>query len=79
MVGGSQGGLAGFVDGIGGAEVDRCRGVPADAGMAVNMVIFIEETVQVSVRIIKGCKGFREVVDVFQGLELGLAVIPNSG
>jgi len=78
VVGGGQGGLAGFVDGVGGAEVDRCRGVPADAGVAVNMVIFIEEPVEVYVRIAKGDKRFGEVVDVFECLELGLAVIPNS-
>ena len=78
MVGGGQGNLAGLVDSVGGAEVDRCRGMPADAGVAVNMIIFIEESVQKFVRIAKGCKGFREVVDVFQRFELGLAVIPSS-
>ena len=46
MVGGGQSDLAGFIDGVGGAEVDRCRGVPAD-GVAVDVVVLVEEPVQV--------------------------------
>ena len=36
--------------------------------------VLVEEPVQVYVRITKGGKRFGEVVDVFQGLKLGLAV-----
>jgi hypothetical protein len=72
VVGGGQGGLAGFVDGVGDAEVDRRRAAPADAGVAVNMAIFVEESVQKFVRIAKECKEFRKVMDVFQGFELRL-------
>jgi hypothetical protein len=53
--------------------------VPPDAGVAVDVVVLVEEPVQVYVRITKGGKRFGEVVDVFQGLKLGLAVIRNSG
>lgn len=53
MVGGGQGVVAGLVDSVGGAEVHRCRGVPSDAGVAVDVVVFVEEPVQVYVRITK--------------------------
>jgi hypothetical protein len=43
--GGVEGVLAGLVDGAGGREVDRGRGVPADPGMAVDVVVLGEEPV----------------------------------
>jgi len=43
VVGGGEGVLAFLVDGVGGAEVNRRRCVPADPGMPVNMIVFEEE------------------------------------
>src|SRR5680860_746517 len=43
VVGGGQGVLPVLVDRVGGAEVDRGRGVPRDPGMAVDVVVLVEE------------------------------------
>lgn len=43
VVGCGEGVLAGLVDGAGGTEVHRGGGMPRDAGMAMNVVVFEEE------------------------------------
>ena len=43
MVSRGEGGSAGVVDGVSGAEVHGCGRVPADAGMAMNIVVLVEE------------------------------------
>src|SRR5665648_93570 len=42
VVGGGQGVLPVLVDRVGGAEVDRGRGVPRDPGMMVDVVVLVE-------------------------------------
>ena len=43
VVGGGEGVLAVFVDGVGGAEVDGCGCVPGDPGVAVDVVVLVEK------------------------------------
>src|SRR5665647_3845673 len=43
VVGGGQGVLPVLVERVGGAEVDRGRGVPRDPGMMVDVVVLVEE------------------------------------
>jgi len=43
VVGGGEGVLPVLVDRVGGAEVDRGRGVPGDPGMPVDVVVLVEE------------------------------------
>lgn len=43
MAGGGEGVLAGLVDGVGGAEAGRCRGVPGDPEVTMNVVVLVEE------------------------------------
>ena len=69
-MGGVEGVLAGGVDRAGGREVHRGGGVPADPGMAVDVVVLGKEPVaeHPGGRQVREC--FGEVVQVFQGLEL---------
>jgi hypothetical protein len=62
LVGGDQGDVTGVVDSGRGAEVNRGGGVPADAGMAVDVVVLGEEPFQVLPCICQGGKGFREIM-----------------
>jgi hypothetical protein len=43
VVGGGKRVLPLLIDGLGGAEVDRGRGVPSDPGMPVDVVVLVEE------------------------------------
>ena len=43
-VGGRERVLAGLVDCLGGAKVNRCWGVPGNPGMPVNEVVFMKES-----------------------------------
>jgi hypothetical protein len=44
VVGGGEGVLAVLVDGVGGAEVDRCGCVPGDPGVSVDVVVLLEKS-----------------------------------
>ena len=79
MVGGSEGGLPGLVDGVGSPEVHRCWCVPGDPGVMVDVVVFVEEAGAELAGLGEAGEGRGEVRQVLQGLELALAVIPNSG
>ena len=71
-VGRVEGDLAGVVDGGGGAEVDRRRGVPADPGVAMDVVVLGEESVTERSGVLDGGEGSGEVVQVLHRLELRL-------
>ncbi len=43
VVGGGEGGLAGFVDRLGGAEVHGRWCVPGDPGVVMDIVVLVEE------------------------------------
>lgn len=43
VVGGGEGVLPVLIDRVGGKEVHRCRRMPGDPGMAVDVVVFVEE------------------------------------
>ena len=77
--GDGQGGEA--VGGLGccQAVVDVGRAVKADAGMAMLMVVPLHKIGQESSSIGQTAEAFREGRCVLEGLEPGLAVIPNSG
>jgi hypothetical protein len=47
--------------------------VPGDAG--VDVVVLVEESFQEQPSICQGCKGFWEIVEVFEGFKLRLAVV----
>ena len=46
VVGGGEGVLAVLIDRAGRPEVHRCRGVPGDPGMTMNVVVLVEESGQ---------------------------------
>jgi hypothetical protein len=58
----------------GGAEVDRGRGVVADARVAVVMVVGVEEVVGEGAGVLERAEAFGEGGAVLEGLEAGLAV-----
>src|ERR1035437_7163815 len=60
-VGRVEGDLAGLVDGAGGAEVDRSRGMPSDPGMAMNVVVLSEESFTEHSRVLDWDEGSGEV------------------
>ena len=43
VVGGGEGVLPVLIDRVGGAVMHGCGGVPGDAGMPVDVVVFVEE------------------------------------
>ena len=79
VVGGGEGVLSVLVDRVGGAEVDRGRGVPRDRRVAVDVVVLVEEAGTELAGVSQRSEGFRELGQVLQGLELSFGVIPNSG
>ena len=64
--------LAAGLDGPGGAVVDRGRGVQADPGMAVLVVVVGEEQVAECACVLQGGEGAGEDGAVLEGLERGL-------
>src|SRR5680860_1390492 len=69
VVGGGEGVLSVLVDRVGGAEVDRGRGVPRDPGMMVDVVVLVEEAGAELAGVSQRGEGFRELGQVLQGLE----------
>ena len=77
--GDGQGGDA--VGGLGGCQavVDVGRGVKANAGMPMFVVVPLHKIGQEAASICEAAEALRERRGVLQGLEPGLGVIPNSG
>lgn len=66
--------LSDFADRVGGTEVHRCRRVPSDLGVVLNVVVFFEESGQECAGIIKGGKRWREIAKILQRVELYFGV-----
>jgi hypothetical protein len=60
-------------NGVSGAVVDACRGVQAQAGVAMLVVVSAEEALAVQPRGLGGAEAVGEVGPVLQRLELRLA------
>ena len=73
-VGGVEGDGALFTDFGGGAVVDRGRGVQPDAGVAVDVVVVVEERFAERSRVGDRAEPVGERRAVFEGLELGFGV-----
>jgi len=74
VVGGVEDGLSLFADRVGSAVVDVGWGVEPGAGVAVLVVVVLEESVDEGPALGEGCELFGEPRRVFEGLELGFAV-----
>jgi hypothetical protein len=73
-VGGVEHGGPGLAYGVGSAVVDVAGGVIADAGVAVGVVVPVEEDLTEGSGVGEGPEAFGELGPVLEGLELALAV-----
>jgi len=67
---GGEGGLAGFIDRLGGPEVHGCWCVPSNPGVVMDIVVLVEEPGAELAGLGQTGEGCGEVGQVLQGLEL---------